>query len=103
MRNSAKNLLVAMSEVLKDKEIPDCDKKSLHDFLDSVILARLRGGISHKDNNRFNDFLHVYLAFIKNGVELHGTFKELDKVLNVEIVEGLQDLQVHLKTRAMNK
>lgn len=68
-----------------------------------MIIPRLRGGIHHKDDGRFADFLQVYIAFIQNAKELHGTFKELDKVLNAEIIDALYDIQIHLRTRAMNK
>jgi len=103
MRNSAKSLLIVVSEVLGKPSLRDSDTKPIREFLDSVILPRLRGGVSHKDHNRFSDFLQVYTSFISNCGDIHGTFKELGKVINSEITDGLQDLQIHLRTRAMNK
>lgn len=104
MRNSSKNLLVSISEALRDMtDLSAEEKAEIRVFLDSVIIPRIRGGICHKEENRFSDFLQVFISFIKNGQDLHGTFKELDKVITPQIIEGLQDLQIHLRTRAMNK
>lgn len=99
MKNAAKNFLIVMSEALKSKD----EREEVNRFLDHMILPRLRGGIHHKDDGRFADFLQVYMAYILNAKELHGTFKELNKVLTPDIVEGLYDIQIHLRTRAMNK
>jgi len=104
MRNSSKNMLTEMSICLRDLTDLNAEEKSeIRIFLDSIIIPRIRGGICHKEENRFSDFLQVFICFIQNGQALHGTFKELVKVVTPKIIEGLQDLQIHLRTRAMNK
>lgn len=78
-------------------------KRSVHILLDTVILPKLRNRMYEKDDKRYEDLLAVLLAFITSCAEQHGTLKELGKLLSKEIVDGLGDIQVHLRTRAMNR
>lgn len=75
----------------------------VHKFLDSVVLPKLRNRVQEKDDKRCEDVLQVLFAFITSCTELHGTFKELIKLISSEIIDGLCHIQVHLRTRAMNK
>ncbi|ODM88633.1 Small subunit processome component 20 [Orchesella cincta] len=104
MRNGAQNLLLLMSSTLHSKLADDPNiKADVHRLLDSVILPKLRRGVQQKEDKRYEDLLRVLHAFISSCHNLHGTFKELSKVLSEDIIEGFCDIQVHLRTRAMNK
>jgi len=103
MKNAAKSSLTSMASEISHHYSKEENKEGIRRLVESVMLPRLKGGIQHKEEGRFFDFLHVLIAFGQKSASVHGTFKEVDKLLTPEIVEGLQDLQVHLRTRAMNK
>lgn len=94
-----------MASCLKEKIKAEdsITKGEVHKLLDSVILPKLRNRIQEKDDKRHEDILRVLLAFIVSCNELHGTLKALAKLLTDDIIDGLCDIQVHLRTRAMNR
>lgn len=94
---------MSMASSLRGK-IGNSDRKTdVHKLLDSVVLPKLRGGVHEKDDKRFEDLLRILYAFVDSCRDLHGTFKNLAKVLSTDIIEGLCDIQVHLRTRSMNR
>lgn len=104
LRNSAKNFLQAIAARLPEKANKNEEViPVIHKFLDTIVLPKLRICIHEKDDKRFEDILCILFAFVNSSSDLHGTFNELQKIISLDIVEGLCNIQVHLRTRAMNR
>ena len=81
--------------------------KKVHEFLETSVIPRLKGGVRSKSDAVFDNYLAACSVFAMHCHKFHGTLKGLHAIFqpsdDQDILLELQDIQVSLKARAANK
>lgn len=83
---------------------PDLNETDqMKDWIKNVILSSVVLGFKAEAEKAYENNLSVLNLFILNKWEIQGTLKELHFLVDLEILSGLTNIKVHLRTRSMNK
>ncbi|CAG7723871.1 unnamed protein product [Allacma fusca] len=103
---ATEGMLSSITEKITTFTQDDSARKLIHNYLDTIVVPRLKWGVKNKSDEVFKMYLKILSKFSLSCFEFHGALKGAHVIFqpnNKDLLMDLQELQLNTRVKAINQ